>query len=57
MHPPDEVRRMLTELRAVGPAIEATGDQDAREQYKATLLPAVERVADQERLLYIAVDT
>jgi hypothetical protein len=57
MHPPEEVQRLGAELRSVGPAIEGAGDPDAWEQYRTTLLPAVQRVADAGRLLYIAVDT
>ena len=57
MHPPDEVRRMLAELRSVAPAIEADGGPDVREQFIEELLPAVERVAADGRLLFIQVDT
>jgi hypothetical protein len=57
MHPPDEVRRMLAELRSVAPAVEAAKDPDVREQFTEELLPAVERVAADGRLLFIQVDT
>lgn len=57
MHPPDEVRRMLGELRSVAPAVEAAKDPDVREQFAEELLPAVERVAADGRLLFIQVDT
>jgi hypothetical protein len=57
MHPPDEVQRMLTELRSVAPAIEAAKDPDVREQFAEELLPAIERVAADGRLLFIQVDT
>jgi hypothetical protein len=57
MHPPDEVQRMVAELRSVGPAIEAAKDRDVREQFTEELLPAVERVAADGRLLFIQVDT
>lgn len=57
MHPPDEVQRMLAELRSVAPAIEAAEDPDVREQFTEELLPAVERVAADDRLLFIQVDT
>jgi hypothetical protein len=57
MHPPDEVRRMLAELRSVAPAVAAAEDPDVREQFTEELLPAVERVAADGRLLFIQVDT
>lgn len=57
MHPPDEVQRMLAELRSVAPAVEAAKDSDVREQFTEDLLPAVERVAADGRLLFIQVDT
>jgi hypothetical protein len=57
MHPPDEVRRMLAELRSVAPAVEAAKDPDVRQQFTEELRPAVERVAADGRLLFIQVDT
>jgi hypothetical protein len=57
MHPPDEVQRMLAELRSVAPALEAARDADVRQQFTEELLPAVERVATDGRLLFIQVDT
>ena len=43
--------------RSVAPAIEAAKDPDVREQFTQDLLPAVERVAADGRLLFIQVDT
>jgi hypothetical protein len=57
MHTPDEVQRMLAELRSVAPAAEAARDEDVRQQFAEELLPAVERVAADRRLLFIQVDT
>jgi hypothetical protein len=57
MHPPDEVQRMLTELRSVAPAVESVPDEDVRQQFTEELLPAVERVAADRRVLFIQVDT
>jgi len=57
MHAPDEVQRMLSELRSVAPAIEGANDPDVREQFSDELLPAIERVAAEGRLLFIQVDT
>ena len=56
MHPPDEVRRMLEELRSVAPAAEAAKDPDVRTQFAQELFPAVERVAADGRMLFIQVD-
>jgi hypothetical protein len=52
MHPPDEVQRMLAELRSAAPAIEAAKDPDVREQFAEELLPALEGVAGEGRLLF-----
>lgn len=57
MHPPDEVHRMLTELRKVAPVIETVKDEGVREQFCDELLPAIERVAKDGRLLFVQVDT
>jgi hypothetical protein len=57
MHPPDEVRQMLAELQSVAPAVEAARDPEVRSQFSDELLPAVERVAADGRLLFIQVDT
>ncbi len=56
MHTPDEVVRLLEELKAAGPSILAAQDDDARGDYER-LLPAVEKVARDGRLLYVGVDT
>jgi hypothetical protein len=57
MHPPDGVRRMLEELRSVRPAIEASGHAGALADYNDELLPAVERVAGEGRMLFVQTDT
>lgn len=57
MHPPDEVQRMLAELRSVAQGVEAVPDEEIRQQFTEELLPAVERVAADGRLLFIQVDT
>ena len=56
MHPPDEVQRMLEELRSVASAVEASRDASIRQDF-AELLQAVEPVAADGRLLFIQVDT
>ncbi len=57
MHPPDEVQRMLAELRSVAPAVEAASDEEIQQQFTEEVLPAIERVAADRRLLFIQVDT
>jgi hypothetical protein len=57
MHMPDEVARMRAELTSVGPALKATKVGDARQQYEADLLPAIERIAADGRMLFVQVDT
>ncbi len=57
MHTPDEVQQMRGELESVAPAMKATKNQDARQQYADDLMPAIERVARDGRMLFIQVDT
>jgi hypothetical protein len=56
MHTPDEVQQMRAELRSVAPAI-AAADDDVREEYTTELMPAIESIADEGRMLFIQVDT
>jgi hypothetical protein len=57
MHDPEEVEKMRAELQSVGPAMTSEKKKDVRQQYQKDLLPAVERVARDGRLLFIQVDT
>ena len=57
MHTPDEVRKMLAELRSVESAIQKAKKKDVRRQYEEDLLPAITSVADDGRMLFIQVDT
>jgi len=56
MHTPDEVRRMLAELRSVESAMLKAKKREVRRQYEEDLLPAVNSVADDGRMLFIQVD-
>lgn len=56
-HTPNEVRGMLEELRSVRPAIEQAVKTDLRQQYLADLLPAIERIASDGRMLFVQGDT
>lgn len=57
LHTPDETARMLAELRSAGPAVETSGDEDALHDYRDELMPALERIADDQWMLFIQVDT
>jgi hypothetical protein len=57
MHLPKDVQLMLEELRKVAPAIESARDPEVVEQFTGELLPAIERVAGEGRILFIQVDT
>jgi hypothetical protein len=56
MQTPDEVRKMLDELQTVAPAIEASKNQEAIHDYDA-LVPVLEQLAEENRMLFIEVDT
>ncbi len=56
MHTPDEVRKMLAELKSIGPAIEKSGNKQAIGDYDA-LLPVLEKLDKETRMLFIQVDT
>jgi hypothetical protein len=57
MHTPGEVHRMRIELRSIAEGMAAADDADAREEYTNELMPALERIADEGRMLFIQVDT
>jgi hypothetical protein len=57
MHTPDEVRKMLAELRSIESAMQQGKKKDVRRQYDEDLLPAISSVADDGRMLFIQVDT
>lgn len=57
MHTPEEVHQILAALKEAGPIIAKTKDADARRDYEEELLPALEQIASENRMLYIGVDT
>lgn len=57
MHAPDEVQKMQAELKAAGPAIKAAKNDEAREQYEENLMPALETIVQDGRMLFVQVDT
>jgi hypothetical protein len=56
MHTPEEVRKMLDELRSVGLAIEKSRDKQAIDDYDF-LLPVLEKLDSERRMLFVKVDT
>lgn len=56
MHAPDEVRKMLEELKAIGPAIEKSRNKQAIGDYDG-LLPVLETLDKENRMLFVQVDT
>lgn len=57
MHLPAEVQQMLTEVKSVEGAILASSIEGVRGQYEDELLPTLERLANEERMLFVQVDT
>ncbi len=57
MHTPDEVQKMLNELRSLEAPMRKTKKKDVRQQYEEELMPAVAAVAEEGRMLFIQVDT
>jgi len=57
MHTPQEVQQMRDELRSVELAMKATKIKDVWRQYNEDLLPAIESIASDGRMLFIQVDT
>jgi hypothetical protein len=53
MHPPDEVARMVGELESVEKQIKKEGGKQVQQDYDEELLPALRRVADQGRMLFV----
>jgi hypothetical protein len=57
MHTPEEVQKMLAELRSVESAVLKAKKKDVREDYEEELMPALTSVAEDGRMLFIQVDT
>lgn len=57
LHTPDEVTRMLAELKSAEPAIKASKNGEALRDYEEALMPALETIAQDGRMLFIQVDT
>jgi hypothetical protein len=57
MHTPDEVQKMLLELQSLESQLHKIKKKDVRRQYEEDLLPALNRIADEGRMLFIQVDT
>jgi hypothetical protein len=57
MHTPEEVQKMLAELQSIAPAVKAAKKKDVRADYEEELMPAIEEIARDGRMLFIQVDT
>ena len=57
MHTPEEVQQMIEALNVARPTIEASGDEDALRDYEEELMPALDKIADRGRMLFIQLDT
>ena len=57
MHTADEVKKMHAELKSVEPAMKKAKNKDARADYENELMPALESIASEGRMLFIQVDT
>jgi hypothetical protein len=57
MHTPDEVEKMRAELKSVESAILKSKSKDVRDQFQNDLMPAIEQIAADGRMLFIQVDT
>jgi hypothetical protein len=56
MHPPEDVRKLAAELKAARSAYE-NADGGMLAEYEEELLPVIERVANEGRMLLVDVDT
>jgi len=56
LHTPDEVQKMLEELRSAGPAIAGSRDRQAIGDYDS-LIRVLEKLVKERRMLFIQVDT
>jgi hypothetical protein len=56
MHSPEEVQKMLEELKAVGPAIGSSRNKQAIGDYDA-LIQVLEKLSRENRMLFVQVDT
>ena len=57
MHLPGEVQQMLAEVKLVEQKILASDIEGVREQCENDLLPTLERLAEEDRMLFVQVDT
>ena len=57
MHPPDEVKKLLEETQAAEADVMNSNDENAKFEYEDQLVPALTRILNDNRLLFIHVDT
>ena len=57
MHTTAEVKRMIVELKSIESAMSELDDEDTVSDYGDLLLPTLEAIADEGRMLFVFVDT
>jgi hypothetical protein len=57
MHSPDETAAIRKELNSVESEIDSSGNSDALRDYENELMPSLDRIVREERMLFVAVDT
>lgn len=57
LHEPQQVVLMRGELNSVQAAIEASGNEAALRDYEDELMPAIDRIVRDRRMLFVSVDT
>ena len=56
MHPPDEVKQLIEEFESLSETVQSSNNEHAIRDFEE-LMPALESIAKENRMLYIAVDT
>ena len=57
MHTLDEVKRMIVELKSIESVMTELEDEETVSDYEDLLLPTLEAIADERRMLFVYVDT
>ncbi len=57
MHAPDEARSMLEELMSLESEMHKAKKKDVRQQYDEDLMPALNKIVDEGRMLFVQVDS
>ena len=57
MRPPEEVEQMLAEAKAADKYVKSKKDRETYDELIDTLIPTLEKIAADERMLFVQVDT